>query len=83
MSTSPARVPLRDVPADDVSAEGPVPSPCINICRMDAHSGLCVGCQRTIDEIVAWGRLDDGAKREVWTRIRMRRAASGRAQPPG
>jgi uncharacterized protein len=33
----------------------PVPSPCINVCEMDQKSGLCRGCLRTIDEIVAWG----------------------------
>jgi glyoxylase-like metal-dependent hydrolase (beta-lactamase superfamily II) len=37
----------------------PVPSPCINICRMVPATGLCEGCMRTIDEIVAWGRADD------------------------
>ena len=31
-----------------------VASPCINVCRMDARSGLCDGCYRTIDEIAAW-----------------------------
>ncbi len=53
---------------------GGVPSPCIDVCRMDARSGLCEGCQRTIDEIVAWGTLDDAAKAVVWQRIEARRA---------
>ena len=43
--------------------EEPVPSPCISICRMDpdrgtaaerAAGGLCVGCLRTLDEIMEW-----------------------------
>ena len=34
----------------------PVPSPCISVCRMDAASGLCEGCLRTLDEIAAWSR---------------------------
>ncbi|WEJ99818.1 MAG: DUF1289 domain-containing protein [Candidatus Sphingomonas phytovorans] len=29
-------------------------SPCVNICEMDAATGLCVGCARTIDEIAGW-----------------------------
>ena len=37
----------------------PVPSPCINVCRMDERSGWCVGCFRSLDEIAAWSRLDD------------------------
>ena len=51
-----------------------VPSPCINVCRMDAASGLCEGCLRTIDEIVDWGTLDDDDKRAVWQRLEQRRA---------
>lgn len=52
-----------------------VPSPCINVCRMDAASGLCAGCARTIDEIAAWGRLDDEAKRRIWALLPSRRGA--------
>jgi predicted Fe-S protein YdhL (DUF1289 family) len=49
-------------------------SPCINICRMDARSGLCEGCLRTIDEIASWSTLDDAAKRAVWDAIDVRHA---------
>jgi predicted Fe-S protein YdhL (DUF1289 family) len=51
-----------------------VPSPCINVCEMDAASGYCRGCARTIDEIIAWGRLDDDAKRAVWKQLPQRQA---------
>ena len=54
----------------------PVPSPCIDVCRMDPASGLCIGCKRTIDEIVAWPRLDEAAKRVVWQQLDVRRAAN-------
>ncbi len=63
----------------------PVPSPCINVCRMDAASGWCEGCLRTLDEIAAWGQLDDAAKRHVLLQLRERRVhwrqrrAEGRA----
>ncbi|WP_255033842.1 YbaK/EbsC family protein [Rhodoferax sp. TH121] len=46
-----------------------VPSPCVNVCRMDTGSGLCEGCFRTIDEIREWGRSDDAAKKVMWTHI--------------
>jgi predicted Fe-S protein YdhL (DUF1289 family) len=52
----------------------PVPSPCINVCRMVPATGLCEGCMRTIDEIVAWGRADDDYKRAIWAEIRRREA---------
>ena len=48
------------------------PSPCINVCRMDAHSGLCSGCGRTIEEIVAWAAADGEQKREILANIMQR-----------
>ncbi|BCF95612.1 hypothetical protein PPGU19_001810 [Paraburkholderia sp. PGU19] len=47
----------------------PVPSPCINVCRMNRSTGLCEGCLRTIDEIANWSSFDDAAKRAVWVEI--------------
>ena len=54
----------------------PVPSPCTNVCRIDRHSGWCLGCARTLDEIAAWSTLDDTAKRQVWQLLDARRAAA-------
>lgn len=53
----------------------PVPSPCVNVCRMDEASGLCAGCARTLDEIATWSLLDDAEKRAVWRQLPQRRAA--------
>ena len=53
----------------------PVPSPCINVCRMNARTGLCEGCLRTLDEITVWSTLDDADKRLVWARLEHRREA--------
>lgn len=57
-----------------------VASPCIDICRMEAATGLCEGCRRSIDEIAGWSRMDDAQRREVWSRIELRRAALDRTQ---
>ena len=46
-----------------------IDSPCINICRMDARTGLCEGCFRTMEEITAWSRADDAAKRAILERV--------------
>lgn len=59
-----------DRPADTASA---LASPCINVCRMDAATGWCEGCLRTIDEIAAWGALDDTARREIRVGLARRR----------
>ena len=63
--------------ADRVSATDDVASPCISVCVMDAGSGLCIGCWRTLDEIAAWSVLDADAKRAVLAAIRERRARAG------
>jgi len=51
-----------------------VKSPCINVCRMDANSGLCEACLRTVDEIAGWAAANDDAKRLVLAAIAQRRA---------
>ena len=57
-------------------AGGGVPSPCVNVCRIDERRGWCAGCRRTLDEIAAWSRLDDAGKAAVWARLAERRAAA-------
>ena len=55
----------------------PVPSPCVSLCQIDADSGLCRGCLRTLDEIVAWGGADDAAKLAIWHQIHRREQSIG------
>jgi predicted Fe-S protein YdhL (DUF1289 family) len=47
-------------------------SPCIDVCRMDAASGLCVGCRRTLAEIAGWSGFSDDEKRGVVAAITQR-----------
>lgn len=65
-----------------MNAPDAVPSPCTSVCRMDATlgsaaerlaGGLCAGCLRTIDEIVAWGGADADRKRAILAAIDARR----------
>ena len=60
---------------DPAQWQGPLPSPCVSVCRMDASSGLCDGCQRTIEEIAAWGGASEAEKRTIWQAVCARRAA--------
>lgn len=50
-----------------------IESPCTSVCRMDTHSKLCMGCLRTIDEIVAWSSDSDETKKKVWALIALRK----------
>ncbi|MEI9928341.1 MAG: DUF1289 domain-containing protein [Sphingomonas sp.] len=47
----------------------PIPSPCVNLCRIDARSGLCVGCGRTLAEIGRWGGTDDADRDAVMAEL--------------
>lgn len=52
--------------------EAAVPSPCINICRMDESRGWCAGCYRTIDEIIRWSKVGNQEKLAIWRQIQQR-----------
>ncbi|MES2978636.1 MAG: YbaK/EbsC family protein [Pseudomonadota bacterium] len=59
----------------------PVTSPCISVCRVNAQTGLCEGCFRTLGEISAWGRSGNAAKRDLWRIIEQRMARSSSSLP--
>jgi uncharacterized protein len=40
-------------------------SPCVKVCQMDPARGLCLGCQRTLDEIARWSRMSDAERERV------------------
>jgi uncharacterized protein len=78
--SSPPAAPPPPVPSSTSAASAPAPSstvasPCINVCSIDARTGWCEGCLRTIDEIAAWGVLSNAQKREVWKLLPQRRHA--------
>lgn len=50
-----------------------VESPCINICKMDGRTGLCLGCYRTLDEIAGWSAADDETRLEILAEVEKRR----------
>lgn len=52
-------------------------SPCVGVCTIDAPSGLCSGCGRTIDEIVGWGGLSPGERVAVMAALPARRRGRG------
>lgn len=42
-----------------------VESPCINVCSIDATTGYCHGCYRSIEEIQSWWDFSFEQKSEV------------------
>ncbi len=64
------------------SSPGPVRSPCVSVCRMDAASGLCEGCLRTIGEIAGWADMATDDRLAVWQQIARRAQAPGSSSAP-
>ena len=57
-----------------------LPSPCINICQMDAASGLCIGCWRNLDEIAGWAAADDAKRLTILAAVARRRQEQATSQ---
>ena len=57
-----------------MSGAATIASPCVNVCRLDERR-LCIGCRRSIEEITAWGRLDDEGRRRVLRAVAERERA--------
>jgi predicted Fe-S protein YdhL (DUF1289 family) len=56
----------------DTSLKGAaVPSPCVNICRLDGQ-GLCIGCRRTLGEIAEWSQASDARRLEILSALEAR-----------
>jgi len=59
--------------AVEVLKPGDVASPCIDVCQMDDARGVCLGCFRTLDEIVHWAQYTPRKKRAVLAKLPARR----------
>ena len=53
-------------------------SPCVNICRMDAATGLCIGCARTLAEIAGWSSSTPAERAAIRALLPGRSAAQAR-----
>lgn len=49
----------------------PVESPCVSVCQVDGDD-VCIGCGRSIDEIVSWLSLNERERAAVVARARQR-----------
>jgi len=42
-----------------------IESPCTRVCTLDPASGLCLGCGRSLDEIVRWTQMTETERERV------------------
>lgn len=56
-----------------------IETPCVKICTLDARSGLCLGCGRTIDEIARWTAMSSAERSRVIGELPGRLATNQRA----
>ena len=47
-----------------------IKSPCVDVCKIDPESKVCLGCNRTIEEIANWSSLNDLEKKNILTKIK-------------
>ncbi|MCC6301386.1 MAG: DUF1289 domain-containing protein [Gammaproteobacteria bacterium] len=57
--------------APDINGGG-VPSPCVRNCCLDEFD-VCMGCYRTMAEIMRWSEAGADERREILARCGMRR----------
>jgi predicted Fe-S protein YdhL (DUF1289 family) len=48
-------------------------TPCVNICLLDAKTGLCLGCGRSLDEIAGWASMSDSDRRAIMAELPLRK----------
>lgn len=48
---------------------GPIPSPCRRMCTLDERDSLCIGCGRSLDEIMRWTTMTPAERKAVMQRV--------------
>lgn len=51
-----------------MAVENKVRSPCVSVCSLDEHD-VCIGCQRTGDEILRWTRMTNSERKAVLVKV--------------
>ena len=50
-------------------------TPCTNVCELDAASGVCLGCGRSLAEIAGWATMTSAERRRVMGELATRKFA--------
>lgn len=64
--------------SDKVWQRDEVESPCVKVCMIHPETRLCIGCNRSIDEIAQWSRLSVERRHEIMAELPNRQAAPKR-----
>lgn len=56
-----------------------IESPCVKVCTLDAGSGRCLGCARTVDEIARWSAMTAAERARVMRELPLRAAGAAAA----
>ena len=51
-----------------------ISSPCVRNCCLDKQD-VCIGCGRTLKEIIRWGDADDAERRDILMSSKKRKAS--------
>ena len=60
------------VTADSKPSRPLMQTPCVKVCTIDARSGLCLGCGRTLDQIARWGSMSDAERARIMAELAQR-----------
>ncbi len=58
----------------------PVPSPCVRNCCLD-EDDICLGCFRSLEEIMVWGTVDDEKKHRILQQAANRKKKRTKSDP--
>ncbi|MCR8921499.1 DUF1289 domain-containing protein [Dasania sp. GY-MA-18] len=50
----------------------PIPSPCVRNCCLNSQD-ICLGCLRSLDEILLWGKASELQKAEIIKNVAARK----------
>jgi len=63
-----------------IMTEAPLASPCVRNCCLDDQD-ICLGCQRSVEEIIAWGPASNAERRAILERAAARAQARRQRYP--
>lgn len=54
---------------DEIWKRAEIESPCVKICLIHPEARLCVGCNRSLDEITGWSKMTSEARRAIMAEL--------------